>query len=309
MRRLLQRLRARWRRGLVAVSLGCLASEPSSEEPRIGRPPGAPVVLVGAGDIASCSSQGDDATARLLDDLVRGGGSQSVIVFTAGDNAYSDGTPEEFDRCYHPTWGRHKARTRPAPGNHDYETSGASGYFGYFGPQAGSPGRGYYSLDAGDWHLIVLNSNIDMDAGSDQERWLRTDLAKSDKRCTLAIWHHPRFSSGSEHGSDPATGPLWDALYEAGADVVINGHEHNYERFAAQTPAGERDPRRGVRQFVVGTGGEDLYPFGAPLSTSEVRNGATFGVLKLTLQAGQYAWAFVPVAGGTFRDAGSAACH
>jgi calcineurin-like phosphoesterase family protein len=264
-------------------------------------------VLVGAGDIASCSAQGDEATARLLDGLVNG--SLPVIVFTTGDNAYGDGTASEFAQCYDPTWGRHKARTRPAPGNHDYHGSGASGYFGYFGAAAGPAPGGYYSFDAGDWHVVVLNSNIAMAAGSDQERWLRADLAASGTQCTLAIWHHPRFTSGTKHGSNAAVGPLWDALYAAGADVVINGHEHSYERLAPQTPAGVADPARGLREFIVGTGGEGLSSFGTPLPTSEVRNGATFGVLMLTLEAREYSWEFVPVAGATFTDSGSGSCH
>lgn len=294
----------RWTGGLILVTLCCSAGEPG-QPPDI--PPGTPVVMVGAGDIASCESQGDEATASLLDDLVRD--TLPVIVFTAGDNAYGDGTAGEFAESYDPSWGRHKSLTRPAPGNHDYETDDAAGYFDYFGAAAGPPSEGYYSFDAGAWRVIVLNSNIDMDAGSDQEQWLRADLAASDKQCTVAIWHHPRFSSGTDHGSDDESAPLWDALYEAGAELVINGHEHNYERFAPQTPDAEPDPERGIRQFVVGTGGKDLYPFGAPVAQSEARNDETFGVLKLTLRPGGYAWAFVPVAGTTFTDSGTAACH
>lgn len=293
----------------AALALACVGCEPTSGEtpsfPDI--PPGASVVLVGAGDIASCDSRGDEATARLLDSLVRG--PLPVVVFTAGDNAYSDGELEEFEECYGPTWGRHRARTRPAPGNHDYETDDAAGYFGYFGDAAGRPSRGYYSYDVGDWHIIVLNSNVAMEAGSDQERWLREDLAGSDKRCTAAIWHHPRFSSGTEHGSDPESGPLWEALYEAGAEIVINGHEHNYERFAPQTPAGEPDEGRGLRQFVVGTGGKDLYSFGTRLPASQVRNATDIGVLKLTLHPDSYTWEFIPAAGGSFTDRGSGRCH
>jgi hypothetical protein len=301
------RITFRWWLGVAAASFGCTAADaPAGNGPTV-TPPGSPVVFVGAGDIASCSAQGDEATARLLDGLVNG--SLPVIVFTTGDNAYGDGTASEFAQCYDPTWGRHKARTRPAPGNHDYHGSGASGYFGYFGAAAGPAPGGYYSFDAGDWHVVVLNSNIAMAAGSDQERWLRADLAASGKQCTLAIWHHPRFTSGTKHGSNAGVGPLWDALYAAGADVVINGHEHSYERLAPQTPAGVADPARGLREFIVGTGGEGLSSFGTPLPTSEVRNGATFGVLMLTLEAGEYSWEFVPVAGATFTDSGRGSCH
>ena len=296
--------------GLTALFLAGFACQASrSEEPYVPQviPPGTPVVLVGAGDIADCSSSGDEATALLLDSLVQD--TLPVVVFTAGDNAYDDGTASQFANCYHPSWGRHKARTRPAPGNHDYNTSGASGYFGYFGGAAGDRSRGYYSFDAGDAHVIVLNSEVDMDAGSAQDQWLRADLAASSARCTIAIWHQPRFNSGSHHGNNTATAPLFDALYEADADVVITGHEHTYERFAPQTPAGVADTARGVRQFVAGTGGRSHYAFGTPLPTSEVRNATTYGVLKLTVYADRYAWEFVPVAGQTFTDSGSTNCH
>ncbi len=261
-----------------------------------------PPVLVGAGDIASCSYDDDEATAKLLDSI-------PGVVFTAGDDAYPFGTPGQFARCYAPTWGRHKARTRPSPGNHDYDTPGGAGYYDYFGAVAGPPGQGYYSYDVAGWHIISLNSNISMRAGSAEEQWLRADLAAHPVRCTLAYWHHPRFSSGTTHGSFPATRPLWQALYDAHADVVVTGHEHQYERFAPQTPAGARDTARGIREFVVGTGGAHLYPFGPPMANSEVRDNTTHGVIKLTLRADGYDWEFVPVAGGSFRDAGSGRCH
>src|SRR5437773_6683281 len=254
------------------------------------------VVFVGAGDIADCSGSGDEATAALLDNI-------AGTVFTAGDNVYPDGTDAQFTQCYDPSWGRHKARTRPTPGNHDYHTTGASGYYGYFGSLAGPSGQGYYSYDLGAWHLISLNSNASMSAGSAQETWLRQDLAASTKQCTIAYWHHPRFSSGTQHGSLSSAEPLWQALYDAGADIVLNGHEHNYERFAPQTPTGTADPTRGIREFVVGTGGESHYnDQGTPLPNSELFNGTTFGVLKLTLSAGSYTWQFIPVSGGTFTD-------
>ena len=261
------------------------------------------VVFVGAGDIADCSGSGDEATAALLDNI-------AGTVFTAGDNVYPDGADAQFAQCYDPTWGRHKARTRPTPGNHDYHTSGASGYYGYFGSLAGPSGQGYYSYDIGAWHIISLNSNASMSAGSAQETWLRQDLAASTKQCTIAYWHHPRFSSGTQHGSMSSAQPVWQALYDAGADIVISGHEHNYERFAPQTPTGTADPTRGIREFVVGTGGESHYnDQGTPLPNSELFNGTTFGVLKLTLSAGSYTWQFIPVSGGTFTDSGSGSCH
>ena len=261
-----------------------------------------PIVFVGAGDIASCSSTGDEATATLLDNI-------AGTVFTLGDNAYESGTAAEFTSCYDPTWGRHKSRTLPAPGNHDYTTPGATGYYGYFGSSAGDPAKGYYSYDLGAWHIIALNSAIDHSTGSAQEQWLKADLAASTKSCTLAYWHHPRFSSGAVHGDDPSVQPLWQALYDANADLVLSGHDHDYERFAPQTPVGVADPARGIREFVVGTGGRSHYAQGTLKANSEVFNGTTFGVLKLTLSTGSYAWEFVPIAGGTFTDSGTGNCH
>ena len=260
------------------------------------------MVLVGAGDIAECDAEGDEQTAALLDSI-------PGTVFTAGDNAYHDGATSEFNGCYSPSWGRFLSRTRPAPGNHDYKTSGAKPYFAYFGARAGAIGVGYYSYNLGAWHILSLNSELSMKSGSAQERWLRADLAATKTKCTLAYWHSPRFSSGTEHGSDASTQPLWQALYDYGADVVIAGHEHNYERFAPQTPTGRADPDSGIREFVAGTGGADHYPFGPPIANSEVRNGDTWGVLKLTLLPGSYRWEFIPVAGMTFTDSGSAHCH
>ena len=265
-------------------------------------PPSGSEVLVGAGDISSCSQNNDEATARLLDNI-------PGTVFTAGDNAYSSGTTSEYSNCYGPTWGRHKARTRPAIGNHDFSTSSGAPYYAYFGGNAGPAGLGYYSYDLGAWHIIVINSNIPMSAGSTQETWLKADLAASSKQCTIAMWHHPRFSSGSNHGSDPSSGPLWTDLYNAGAEIVISGHDHTYERFGPQTPSAASDPANGIREFIVGTGGESHYGFGTPLPNSQVRNGDTFGVLKLTLSDGSYTWGFIPVAGSTFTDSGSGTCH
>ncbi len=264
---------------------------------------GGELVFVGAGDISDCGNDNDEATAALLDGI-------AGTVFTTGDNVYSSGTAAQFAECYDPTWGRHKARTKPAPGNHDYNTSGATGYYGYFGDLAGPAGVGYYSFDQGNWHIVSLNSEVSMSAGSTQETWLRVDLAATSKPCILAYWHKPRFSSGTKHGSLAAAQPLWQALYDAHADIILGGHEHNYERFAAQTPTGGADPTNGIREFIVGTGGESHYnDEGTPLPNSEVFNGTTFGVLKLTLGAGTYTWEFVPVAGQSFTDSGSGTCH
>lgn len=277
-------------RGLVGSANVTVAPRPSS------------AVLVGAGDIASCGSGGDEATALLLDGI-------QGTVFTAGDLAYENGSAEDFANCYAPSWGRHKSRTRPTPGNHEYFTLGASGYYDYFGSAAGDPTKGYYSYELGGWHIIALNSNLRVDPGSPQEQWLRQDLANSNVRCTLAYWHHPRFSSGLDHGDDPTMQPLWQALYDYGVEVVISAHDHIYERFAPQTPAGALDLSKGIREFIVGTGGGSRDGVGPRRPNSEVRSGASWGVLKLTLFSDRYEWKFVPVAGSSFTDSGTGSCH
>ncbi len=259
-------------------------------------------MLVGAGDIASCGSSGDEATAALLDGI-------AGTVFTTGDNVYESGTASEFANCYGPSWGRHRARTRPVPGNHDWNTANAQGYRDYFGFGAGPL---WYSYNLGNWHVVVLDSNCGnvggCGAGSAQHTWLVNDLAADTRACTVALWHHPRFSSGGEHGSSSATAAFWTALYADGAEVVLNGHDHDYERFAPQNPSASADPN-GIREFVVGTGGKSFYAFGSPVANSEVRNSDTNGVLKLTLDAGSYSWQFVPEAGRTFSDSGTGTCH
>ncbi len=260
-------------------------------------------VLLAAGDIATCTNDFDEATARILD------ANPSGIVAPLGDNAYVDGSASEFANCYGPTWGRHLNRTMPAAGNHEYQTPDATGYYGYFGSRAGDPTRGYYSYDLGAWHIVVLNSNIAHDAGSAQLEWLRADLrTNSGKACTLAYWHHPRFSSGA-HGSDSRESAIWDALHAEGADVVLNGHEHSYERFAPQTPAGVADDSRGIRAFVIGTGGTLLRAAGTTKANSDVFSSASHGVLKLTLSPDAYAWEFLAISGRTFADSGSGHCH
>jgi len=278
---------------------------PDKEAARPEPPPtplsGSTAVLVGAGDIGNCNTSTDEATARLLDHI-------EGTVFTVGDNAYPDGSKENFEHCFEPTWGRHKERMRPVPGNHDYNTKDARGYFDYFGDRAGPTGRGFYSYNLGGWHILALNSNIDMSATSAQVAWLRRDLAANPAQCTLAYWHHPRFSSG-RHGNDPEVQTLWEALYEAGADVILAGHDHDYERFAPQTPDGRADPQRGIREFVVGMGGTTLRKMDSRAANSEVRNTGTHGVLKLTLLPDSYRWEFVPVEGEQFKDAGTGQCH
>lgn len=265
-------------------------------------------VLVGAGDIGVCGAGApDEKTALLLDNIVTQAtqASGSATVFTAGDNAYSTGTDAEFLNCYHPDWGRHKNITRPAPGNHDYDTTGASGYFNYFGALAGDAGKGYFSYDLGNWHIVSLNSEV---LSSTQDQWLSADLAANTKPCTLAYWHKPRFSSG-RHGNNSQVGGLWNALYQFNADVIVNGHDHNYERFSPQDPGGILDTTRGIREFVVGTGGAPLRRANKNKANSEVKNSNTFGVLKLTLHSNSYDWQFVPIAGGIFTDSGTGNCH
>ena len=261
-------------------------------------------VLVGAGDIASCSRTQDEATARLIDRI-------PGIVFTAGDNVYERGTTAEFSRCYAPGWGRHRGRTRPVVGNHEYETPGAAGYFGYFGWRAGNPSKGYYSFNIGAWHAVMLNSNCSAIGGcgstSPQAKWLRADLAAHPRACTIAVWHHPRFSSGQSK-PDGRSIAMWQALYDHGAELIVNGHRHHYERFAPQTPGGTASSW-GIRQFVVGTGGTGLVGFSRTIPNSQVRNSQTYGVLRLTLRASSYDFAFVPIAGQTFRDSGTGRCH
>ncbi|SDJ04202.1 DUF7594 domain-containing protein [Nonomuraea jiangxiensis] len=268
-------------------------------------PPPTGDVLVGAGDIAD-SGSGDSATAALLDDI-------PGTVFTLGDNVYTNGTASEFANYYAPTWGRHKSRTRPVPGNHDYNTSGASGYYGYFGSSAGDPAKGYYSYNIGaNWHVIVLNSNcsaVSCASGSAQVNWLRSDLAANPRPCTVAMWHHPRYTSGANHAPTTSVAPFVQALYDANADLILTGHNHQYERFAPINPSNQLDTARGIRHFVVGSGGAGHYGFGTILPNSEARNSDTFGVLKLTLGAGSYTWQFVPQAGKSYADSGTTNCH
>jgi acid phosphatase type 7 len=263
---------------------------------------GAEPVIAGAGDIAS-SSLGAAKTASLLD------GINPDVVYTTGDNAYPDGAATDYASFYEPTWGRHKARTRPTPGNHDYHQPGAGPYFDYFGSLAGERGSGYYAYSLGSWRLYAMNSNIPMEAGSPQETWLRLDLATHPRACVLAYWHHPRFSAG-EYDDDAKSEAIWRALYDANAELVLNGHDHNYQRYAPMSPAGAVEMERGIREFVVGTGGHERYPLAArPDGTREAADDQTIGVLRLTLLRHGYDWQFVPEPGMTFTDTGSAVCH
>ncbi|MDQ3880100.1 MAG: DNRLRE domain-containing protein [Chloroflexota bacterium] len=271
-------------------------ASPSATPTPTPTPSIAPTTLVGAGDIASCSSSGDEATAKLLDGI-------SGTVFTAGDNAYESGSAQQYADCYAPSWGRHKARTRPTPGNHEYGTSGASGYFAYFNVQS------YYAYDLGTWRVYALNSNVARGTASAQVQWLRNDLAANPRRCVAAYWHHPRFSSSS-HGDDTSVSTLVQTLYDANADIIIGAHDHFYERYAPIDPTGAADPQRGVRHFVVGTGGASHYGITRTRrASSEVANSTAYGVLQLALWDRSYEWKFVPIGGQSFTDSGRSTCH
>ena len=263
-------------------------------------------VLVGAGDIADCTDlSGAEATAKLIEQI-------PGTVMAVGDLAYPDGTKANFE-CYDKTWGRFKFRTRPAVGNHEFHSTDAAFYFSYFGYAAGSYKDGFYSYELGAWHIIVLNSECaevgGCNAGSREEKWLRADLAAHPTACTLTYFHKPLFSSGGKHGDDPELRPIWQALYDSNADVVVNGHDHDYERFAPQGPDGKADAKRGIREFVAGTGGKNLRPFGPSKPNSEIRDTTAFGVLKLTLKPNSYDWQYIPIAGKSFTDSGSGTCH
>lgn len=292
--------------GVSAPSDRLSASPLGTTEPR--SPAGSPsreelATLIAAGDIAACDKEADAATAALVESL-------DGTVATLGDNVYPAGSDETYAHCYDPVWGPFLERTRPSIGNHDMKDDGGAAYHRYFGTRAGTPGEGWYSYDLGAWHVVVLNSNCEIVAcgpGSAQDAWLRTDLAAaSEARCTLAYWHHPRFSSGP-HGDYPPVAPLWDALHAAGADVVLVGHDHLYERFAPQAPDGTADAA-GIRQFTVGTGGKSLYDAERVAPNSELIIDDAFGVLELILDDESYAWRF-RTTGGVEADVGMASCH
>ena len=272
--------------------------------------------VIGAGDIARCGKEylpNAEATTKLLDGFFHELPARTpAAVITFGDNAYKKGRTEEFANCYDPTWGRHKERTRPSVGNHEYKTRGAKPYYDYFGEAAGDPEKGYYSYDLGDWHLISLNTLCKKIGGCDEDsqqyRWLVEDLKKTDNKCVLAYSHHPLFSSG-HHGGDKGVRPLFQALYDAGVELYVSGHEHHYERFAPQDPEGNADPRRGVRQFIVGTGGRELRRIGRGRPNSELRSRETYGVIRFRLLEDRYEWEFLPVEGSDFTDSGEGVCR
>jgi hypothetical protein len=248
---------------------------------------------VGAGDISTCSNNNDTKTANLI-------GNIAGTVVALGDNVYENGTLTEYNNCYGPTWGLYKSRTKPVPGNHEYQTSGAAGYFNYFGVPK------YYAYNLGAWRIYALNSEIDVSSPSAQVAWLRNDLVANPRKCVLAYWHRPRWSSTSAITSKMQT--IWSILVDAKAEIVLSGHAHNYERFAQMNKNGQA-VSAGVRQFVVGTGGESHSGFGTILPASRVHNASTYGVLRLTLRPDGYDWKFVPIAGQTFTESGSTSCY
>ena len=276
--------------------------------------------MIAVGDIGVCGAKGDEATARLVDSLLTADSAARVqsLVVTIGDNAYPsglEGARNYFPRCFGPSWGTPRIMSviHPSPGNHDYDSGSGAPYFEYFGERAGPPGKGYYSFEAGDWHVISLNSELYFGRGSpaearEQEDWLRKDLSAHRKPCTLAYFHRPQFSSGSHKGT-PEMQALWSILYDADVDLILNGHEHDYERFLPQTPAGAVDSARGIPQFVAGTGGGSLRDIRSRLApNSVVQIQGHYGVLKLALGAGEYRHAFLDTEGRVW-DAGSGKCH
>ena len=281
---------------LAIVGASRVGSGPAILLPPPSVEPGT-TVLLAMGDVSSCTQTADDAVAALAASL-------PGTIALLGDIAYPVGSKADFTNCFRPSWGPMLPRIRPAPGNHEYEQVGADPYFAEFGSAAGTPGEGWYSYELGTWHVVVLNSNCDLivgcGPGSPQLAWLEADLAATSARCTLAYWHHPRFSSG-RHGDSEFMDPPWDALASAGADLVLMSHDHDYERFG---------PIDGMRSFVVGTGGRSHYEMlRFPHVASELRANDSYGLLMLSLHPDGYDWRFIAVAGGGLADAGSDACR
>jgi hypothetical protein len=288
-------------RNALALLLATTAAACGGEAPRADGSPRPHTSIVAAGDIAGCWWRSDEATARLLDNI---GG----VVVPLGDVVYSDGTARQFQQCYGPTWGRHKGRTRPAIGNHEYRTEHGGPYYDYFGEAAGPRGKGWYSFDVDGWHVVVLNSETATEENSEQMNWLRDDLRGHPVKCTLAAIHRPRFSSG-KHGDSERVKGLFRVMYDGGVDVVLSGHDHLYERFKPQDPDGRLDEARGIRQFVVGTGGAPFYDFRGEMDpNSEVHQNEVHGVLRLAFHDDGYDWEFVGTGEG-FSDKGSGRCH
>lgn len=306
---------------LLAACNETPSSTPSESDtptlPRLAVAPGADPVIAAVGDLVCGTGSSSGSLCKHADVATRITSLNPTALLLLGDIQYENATLTDFNRYYDPSFGVFRSITWPAAGNHEYNTAGAKGYYDYFngvGVQTGRAGdrsKGYYSFNIGAWHLIALNSNCSAiggcGAGSAQEQWLRADLAANGAVCTLAYWHHPRFSSGS-HGNNSSMQPIWQALYDYGADLVLAGHDHEYERFAPQTATGVLDNTRGIRSFVVGTGGKELNGFSTTRANSQLRNNSSFGVLALTLRPTGYDWQFAPIAGHTLADAGTASC-
>jgi hypothetical protein len=305
----------------AAVTTAPISQPPAPSPASLTAPPSAvptqapSVGTVGiAGDIACSAADNATATARRCHQMATSDLLRSVgIVITTGDNQYERGELSEFEKSYAASWGRFLDKTYPSVGNHDYLTPEASGYFSYFGARAGDPAEGWYAFDYAGWHFIALNSNCTPAGGcgpsSPQVRWLKGDLAKSTARCTVAFWHKPRWASG-QYADDDRYAAFWQTLYEGNAEIVLNGHDHNYQRYAPLDPRGVRDDARGLRQYIVGTGGRSHYPvLDGPIPNREAADDTTFGILELTLHDGAYDWRFVPEAGDTYHDRGSGVCH
>jgi acid phosphatase type 7 len=283
---------------IFGFSTICGAESATSSQPE--------VMIFAVGDLAQCDLVGpDESPTAKVAHLVEGNANPILML---GDLAYPDGSKQDFSHCFDPPWGKFKGRIFPVPGNHEYHAADAAPYYTYFGERAGVAKEGYYATQIGSWRVIGLNSNVDVAVGSAQESWLRDELTAHPARCTLAFWHHPRFSSG-RHGDTPSMDAIWRDLYNARVDVVLAGHDHDYERFAPQGALGERDVQRGMREFVIGTGGAALRPIDFIGANSEARSSESFGVLKLTLRDKSYGWEFIAVAGNSFRDSGEALCQ
>ena len=282
----------------LLVVLACTEHSETALEPSGAKSGAASPVLLAVGDIAGCpSGYKDEAVSNLVSGI-------SGTIALLGDLVYDDGTTKEFQNCYAPSWGRHLSRSRPAPGNHEYHTSNASPYYNYFGSRAGPAGKGYYTFTLGSWRIYSLNSERNLSA---QASWLKSQLAAHPSKCVLAFWHKPLFTSG-KNSPETAMRPLFTVLYNAGAEIVLNAHNHGYDRFAPQDPSGKA-ASRGIRQFVVGTGGSKLYGFGSPRRNSQVRYAGGHGVLKLDLGGESYSWRYVSVPGKSFTDSGSGSCR
>ena len=299
-------LRRTWPQIRMHVNAAC-----ATKFTAITTAPTAAVTIGAVGDLAQCSGTPPTAPASSRVAAVATALGAGTPLLLLGDLAYYSGSSDEFAQCFDPIWGGVlKAASYPVPGNHEYVTPNAAPYYAYYGARAGNPAMGYYSVDFGAWHVIALNSNLPMAAGSAQQMWLRNDLlANASKRCKLAYWHHPRFSSSDGHGNDPLSADIWNTLYDFKVDVVLNGHDHTYERFAPQTPTQQADAR-GIRAFVIGTGGAGAYGFKATLEPNSVaRSGGQFGLVRFDLRAGDFAWQFMSAAGSSFVDNGEAKCN